>query len=234
LIPTSLQTYRLTEQKMNDRSPRRPSPAQLETLSRLGAATVHEAQGQRGALSAAIKPIDPGRRLAGPALTVDARPGDNLIVHFALTQARPGDVLVVNAHGYVECGLWGDILTLAAQQVGVLGLVVDGAVRDVEAIIALGFPVFARGISIKGPRKSESGSINVPIECGEVEIRPDDVVLGDRDGVVVVPSSKLEEVISAALLREAAELELRREIRTGRSTVELLQLASKLARHGIG
>lgn len=219
---------------MNARLHRGPSEAQIETLKRLGTATVHEAQGQTGALTAAIKPIDPTRRLAGPAFTIDVPPGDNLIVHFGLTRARPGDVLVVNAKGYVECGLWGDILTLAAQQIGVQGLVIDGAVRDSEAIIALGFPAFARGVSIKGPQKNRSGHINIPISCGGTLIKPHDIVLGDRDGVVVIPQSNLNQVIAAALRREAAEIALKEGIRAGQSTVDLLHLSSKLARHGIG
>ncbi len=155
-------------------------------------------------------------------------------MHYALTRARPGDVLVVNAHGHTDSAAWGDILTLAAQQVGVQGLVIDGAVRDTEAILALEFPVFARGVSITGPQKNASGSVNVPIDCGGVEIRPDDVIVGDRDGIVVVPRANLGDVLAAARRRETTERALRRGIRSGRSTVELLQLADKLKEHGIG
>lgn len=217
---------------MNAHSRRQPSEAQIEALKRLGTATVHEAQGQMGALWPAIKPIDPARRLAGPAFTIDAPPGDNLIIHFALTQARPGDVLVVNAQGYVARGVWGDILTLAAQHIGVQGLVIDGAVRDTEAIIASGFPTFVRGVSIKGPQKNQSGRINVPIFCGGMAVNPGDIVVGDRDGVVVVPRSNLDEVITAALRREEAEVALRQGIRAGQSTVDLLHLADRHAHHG--
>jgi 4-hydroxy-4-methyl-2-oxoglutarate aldolase len=222
------------DKQMNACSPRVPSEEQIEILKRLGTATVHEAQGQTGALTPAIKPIDPRRRLAGPALTIDVPPGDNLIIHFALTQAQVGDVLVVNAHGYIHCAVWGDILTVAAQHVGVQGVVIDGAVRDTEAIIDSSFPVFARGVSIQGPQKSQYGRINVPIVCGEMPVKPGDIVVGDRDGVVVIPQSALDQVIIAALKREAAEVALRENIRAGRSTVDLLHLSSELAHHGIG
>jgi 4-hydroxy-4-methyl-2-oxoglutarate aldolase len=215
---------------VNARSPRELLEAQMEMLKRLGTATVHEAQDQTGALTGAIKPIDPTRRLAGPAFTIHVPAGDNLIIHVALTQARRGDVLVINAQGEIERAVWGDILTFAAQQIGVHGLILDGAVRDTEGIIALGFPVFARGISIKGPQKNQSGRINVPITCGGIPIHPRDIILGDRDGVVVIPRSTLDEVIMAALRREAAEAALREGIRAGQSTVDLLHLASELGK----
>jgi 4-hydroxy-4-methyl-2-oxoglutarate aldolase len=218
---------------MNASQRRRPSSAEIDALKRFAAATVYEAQSQTGALTSAIKPIDPTRRVAGRALTIDVLPGDNLMVHFALTQASPGDVLVINGHGDTECALWGDILTLAAKQAGVAGVIIDGAVRDTEAIIALGFPVFARGVSIRGPQKKASGHINVPIVCGGATVHPGDIVLGDRDGIVVVPESNLDQVLATALKREEAEASLRQRISSGQTTVELLNLKTTLARHGL-
>src|ERR1700761_1573230 len=108
---------------------------QLEALKRLGTATIHEAQGQKGALDGRLRPLDPSCRVAGPALTVDCRPSDNLAIHYALTKAKPGDVLVVDAKGFIEAGPWGDILTLAAQKLGIAGLVIYGSVRDANALI---------------------------------------------------------------------------------------------------
>jgi len=203
------------------------------SLLQLGSATLHEAQGQIGALASAIKPLDPARRLAGPALTIDAKPGDNLVIHHALTLARPGDVLVVDAKGYVEAGPWGDILTLAAQQAGVAGLVIDGAVRDADAILELGFPVFSRGLSIRAAQKNQPGQVNGQIVCGGVVINAGDWIMGDRDGVVVVPKADVLEVIAAAKRREDAEVALREGLRAGKSTVELLGLASSLQRVGL-
>lgn len=204
-----------------------------DSLLELGAATLHEAQEQTGALTCAIKPLDPSRRLAGPALTVDAQPGDNLVIHYALTRARPGDVLVVDAKGYTEAGPWGDILTLAAQKRGIAGLVIDGAVRDGDRILSMGFPVFSRGLSIRAARKNQPGRVNVPVICGGVAVSPGDWIMGDRDGVVAIPRDSLPAVIAAAERREAAEVALRKGIEAGQSTVELLDLMTSLRRLGL-
>ncbi|WP_041528091.1 4-carboxy-4-hydroxy-2-oxoadipate aldolase/oxaloacetate decarboxylase [Paracoccus aminophilus] len=203
----------------------------LDSLCQFGSATIHEAQGQTGALNSAIKPIDPVLKLAGRALTVDARPGDNLVIHYALSKAQPGDVLVVDAKAFVDAGPWGDILTLAAQKAGIAGLVIDGAVRDAEAIIEMGFPVFSRGLSIKGTNKYQPGRVNVPVVCGGVLVNPGDIVVGDRDGVVAIPADRLDAVMAASKQRVAAEDDYRDQINAGRSTIELLKLSDILARH---
>jgi len=209
------------------------SSREARDLLELGSATLHEAQGQTGALTSGIKPLDPLLRLAGPALTVDAKPGDNLVIHCALTFARPGDVLVVDAKGYTEAGPWGDILTLSAQRRGIAGLVIDGAIRDGDTILTMGFPVFSRGLSIRAAQKNQPGRINVPIICGGVTVNPGDWVMGDRDGVVAIPAENLAAVICAAKKREAAEIALRRGIEAGKSTVELLGLEVSLRRVGL-
>ncbi|WIX31728.1 4-carboxy-4-hydroxy-2-oxoadipate aldolase/oxaloacetate decarboxylase [Salinicola sp. JS01] len=209
------------------------SQATLETLKTLGSATLHEAQGQRGAMDCGIKPLDPTLRLAGRALTVDCAPGDNLLIHYAISQAKPGDVLVVDAKGFSEGGPWGDILTLAASLAGIRGLIIDGMVRDADAIIDSRFPVFCRGLSIKGTHKHQSGKVNHTIVCGGVSIRPGDLVVGDRDGVVVVEAAELDEVITAAQAREEKEEAFRRELERGASTLDLLDLRGTLARLGL-
>lgn len=200
-------------------------PDQRDRLMRLGSATLHEAMGGRGALDSAIKPLEPTRRLAGPALTVDAAPADNLVLHYALTKAHRGDVLVVDAKGFTEAGVWGDILSLAATAIGLAGLVVDGAVRDAEAIIAMGFPVFSRGLSIKATSKVRTGSVNTPVVVGGVRIAAGDIVVGDRDGLVAIPQAELEATLLAADARVEKEERLRAAINAGgTSTVELLGL----------
>ncbi len=204
-----------------------------KSLLEIGSATLHEAQGQTGELASAIKPLDPTRRVAGRAMTIDAKPGDNLVIHHALSFARPGDVLVVDAKGYAEAGPWGDILTLAAQTIGIAGLIIDGAVRDSDSIIEMGFPVFSRGLSIRAAQKNQPGSVNVPIVCGGVAIHPGDWIMGDRDGVVAISQRNISAVIAAARKREAAEAVLRKGIEAGKSTVELLGLESSLRRVGL-
>ena len=204
----------------------------LERLAALGAATIHEAQGQCGAMASAIKPIDPTRRLVGRALTVDTPPADNLMIHHALTQAQPGDVLVVDAKGFTEGGPWGDILTLAAQKAGVSGLVIDGMVRDGDAIIEMGFPIFCRGLCIKATHKAQAGRVNEPIVCAGVRVEPGDVIVGDRDGVVVVAQARADAVLAASQAREDKEEALRADLNAGRTTVDLLGLDPTLSRLG--
>ncbi|WP_454696379.1 4-carboxy-4-hydroxy-2-oxoadipate aldolase/oxaloacetate decarboxylase [Achromobacter aegrifaciens] len=205
----------------------------LATLRQLGAATVYEAQGAKGALDHGIKPIDPTVRLAGPAFTVDCRPADNLMLHYAVQKARPGDVLVVDAKAFMEAGPWGDVLTLQAMQVGIAGLLINGCVRDANLIIELGFPVFCRGLSIKGTGKFQPGRINVPVSIGDVTIHPGDYIVADRDGVAIVPQSELEQTIARSLAREEKEAGQRKAIEQGVFTTELLGLTDTLRRLGL-
>lgn len=188
------------------------------------AALLHEAMGRRGALSGDIKPVHPECELVGRALTVHSRPGDNLMLHLAISRAQPGDVLVVTVDGFIEAGGWGELATVAAQLRGIKGLVIDGAVRDVAAIRRLGFPVFSRGISIKGTTKRERGELNGPITIGGVQVQPGDIVVGDSDGVVVVPKQEMEQVLAKAHEIKRREQRLIQELREGRLTLDLLGL----------
>lgn len=206
------------------------APTTLDILRDLGSATIYEAQGGKGALDHGLKPIHRKMRVAGPAVTVDVRPGDNLMLHYALLHTRPGDVLVVDAKGFLEAGPWGDVLTEQAVKQGLGGLVIHGAVRDAAAIIEMGFPVFARGLSIKGTTKTQTGSLNVPICIGEVQIRPGDIVVGDVDGLVVVAADEVEQVIASSRAREEKEEGFRQQIRSGANTVDLLGLGDSLRR----
>lgn len=205
----------------------------LQQLNALGTATIHEAQGQIGAMDHEMKPIDPTCRMIGRALTVDTRPDDNLMIHYALTKARPGDVLVVDAKGFLEAGPWGDLLTLAAMKRGIVGLVIDGAVRDANTILELGFPVFCKGLSIKGTNKEQAGKVNVPVICAGVNVRPGDIIVGDRDGVVVIKSEDAQSALDSANAREAKEDGIRTKIESGISTVEILGLGPKLKALGL-
>ncbi|XDF34414.1 4-carboxy-4-hydroxy-2-oxoadipate aldolase/oxaloacetate decarboxylase [Paracidovorax avenae] len=209
------------------------TPEKLQALRDLGTATIYEAQGAKGAFDHGMKPIDPSLRIAGPALTVDARPADNLILHYAVQKARPGDVLVVDAKGFMEAGPWGDVLTLQAMKKGIVALVISGCVRDADLIIDLKFPVFCRGLSIKGTGKTQPGKVNVPITIGDVVIRPGDIVVGDRDGLVLVLQEEVDMAIEKSNAREAKEAGQREAIEQGVSTVELLGLGDTLKRLGL-
>ena len=199
--------------------------AVLARLAELGAATVYEANGQKGAFDAGIKPLDASSRIAGRAVTLDLAPADNWYIHIALLECQPGDVLVVDAKGFLEAGPWGDVLTALAQERGVAGLVIDGAVRDSQDIIASGFPVFARGLSIKGTTKVVPGKVNVPVRVGGVIVEPGDVVIGDGDGLVAVPAAEVSDALAKSQARAAKEERFVHEIRTsGATTLGLLGL----------
>ncbi|MFE4542288.1 RraA family protein [Arthrobacter sp. NPDC056727] len=207
--------------------------ADLQRLLKLGTATVYEAQGQRGSVASEIRPLDPAMKLVGTALTVSTTPGDNLMFHQAVLMACPGDVLIVDAKGFTDAGPWGDVLTLAAQQAGIAGLVIDGSVRDSEAIIDAGFPVFSRGISIRGTTKVDPGQIGGTINLAGTLVDRGDIIIGDRDGLVVVKAADVLDSLRKAEEREAKEEEFRRRILDeGASTAELLGLLPILQRYG--
>lgn len=195
--------------------------ALLAQVGQIATATLHEAMGKAGALPPAIKPLNPKMKLWGTAVPVHTMPGDNLMLHRAVAQATAGDVLVVDVSGHHEAGYWGEIMTVAAQTRQLAGLVIDGCVRDADPIEALDFPVFCRGLCIQGTTKFGRGTLNQPIVIGNVTIEPGDVVVGDRDGVVVVPSRRLQQVIEASRSREAKETDTMAALRQGKTTLEI-------------
>ncbi|GKW36378.1 MULTISPECIES: RraA family protein [Pectobacterium] len=197
-----------------------------EKLKRLGTATLYEAQGATGSLDSSITPLARGMKLVGPAMTLQMRPGDNLMIHYALLHAKKGDVLVINCDGFTGAGIWGDVLTAQAQRIGLAGLVVNGAVRDSDAIIESNFPVFAKGLSIRGTEKKQPGKMNEPLLIGDCMIHPGDIIVGDSDGLVVIESARLEEVIHLSEVREEKENVYKEKISHGSSTAELMELSS--------
>lgn len=200
--------------------PRLPAEL-LATAAQLPTATLHEAGQKIGALPSAIKPVAPHFKCAGNALTVHSPPGDNLWLHRALDIAQPGDVMVVFASGAHEHGYWGEIMTTMAQVRGLAGLVIDGCVRDGVLLASIGFPVFARGLCIQGTGKDFGaiGWINHPVTMGHVVVHPGDLVVGDTDGVVVVPHARAADVVAASLRREADEAAILKRLQAGESTM---------------
>jgi RraA family protein len=171
--------------------------------------------GRRGALSSRIAPLAPTMRLAGPALTVEVRPGDNLMIHAAMALAKPGDVLVIDGKGDDTSALMGEIMVSQCMAIGIAGIVVYGAVRDTEAIRALGFPMYATGANPNGPTKQVPGRINWPVSVGGVTVQPGDLVVADGDGVVVVEPAKVPAVLEAAKKKLADETARIEGIRSG-------------------
>ncbi|MEI7407795.1 RraA family protein [Pectobacterium aroidearum] len=196
----------------------------IEKLKRLGTATIYEAQGATGSLDSSIKPLARGMKFVGSAMTLQMRPGDNLMIHYALLHAKKGDVLVINCDGFTGAGIWGDVLTAQAQNIGLAGLVVNGAVRDSDAIIESNFPVFAKGLSIRGTEKKQPGKMNESILIGDCMIHPGDIIVGDSDGLVVIERARLEDVIHLSEMREQKESVYKEKISQGSSTAELMDL----------
>jgi 4-hydroxy-4-methyl-2-oxoglutarate aldolase len=194
-----------------------------------GTATIHEAAGRIGALRSEIQAVAPSMRIAGPAFTVRTPPGDNLWIHRAVYSAKPGDVLVVaTGDAHALWGYWGEILSIAAIERGLGGLVLEGGSRDHDQLEALGFPVFSLGACIRGTIKDlhlTGPWLNGGVEIGEVFVAPGDLVVGDADGVAVVPHSQVSDVIVAARQRVAKEQSMMDQLRAGRTTLELLGLS---------
>lgn len=187
-------------------------------------ATLYEAAGRQGMVDPAIRPAWHGARVCGRALTVECPPCDNLMLHIAVAHARPGVVIVATVGGHLLAGAWGEILTEAARARGVAGLVIDGAVRDIDAIEALGFPVFSRGLAIGACTKERAGTLDAPILLGGITVRSGDLVFGNTDGLVIIEQERIEEVYAAALGRRKRESEIIARLRQGRTTLELLGL----------
>ncbi len=191
-------------------------------LLALGAATLGESGATR--MRSRIAAAWPGARLCGPALPVACTPGDNLAVHVAVAHAPEGAVLCVSVGDERELGYWGEVLTTGAQARGIAGLVIDGCVRDVDALEGLAFPVFATGVALTGATKQRPGTVGAPVAVGDLTVHRGDVVVGDRDGVVVLARDDVERITAAAEARAAKEAEMFVALRGGETTVGLLGL----------
>lgn len=210
----------------------RATADEVAALAAFPTPTLHEAMGRKGAMPTAIKPIYQGMTVSGTALTVRSKPGDNLAIHAAVVQAKPGDVLIVDHDGFLECGPFGDVLATACQERGIAGLVIDGCSRDGRSLKEMGFPVFSRGLNMKSPGKSDPGEIGVPITCAGVPVSPGDVVIGDDDGVVIVPRDMITQTLAAAREREDKEDAMKAQLKKGATTLDLLGLHQFLSKAG--
>ena len=191
--------FRVLERK------RRADIQQVEKFRRLPVANVSDSMSRMTAGGPRLRPVHLQGKLAGPALTVKTRPGDNLMVHKALDMAEVGDVIVVDAGGDLTTAIIGDLMMNHAIKRGIAGFVINGAVRDADEIRSSGLLVYAAGVTHRGPYKDGPGEINVPIAIDGMVIQPGDLILGDGDGVLCVPFDVLEQVLTAAEAKEAAE-----------------------------
>lgn len=211
----------------------RPSKTDIEALARFSPATIHEAQGRRGALSSRLKPVDYRMKLCGPAFTVKSSPRDNIMLQLAINYARPGDIIVVSAGEYEEAGSFGDVLANACLAKGIGGLVTDTGVRDTLQLRELGLPVFSLSTCIKGTVKETLGTTNDSIIVGGEIIHPGDVIVGDADGLVVVRRDEVADVAKLSQAREDAEAGYIAAYKAGKSVVEVSNLEAVLKAKGL-
>lgn len=183
----------------------RPPQDLIEKFKPIAVATVYEASGRKGFVNPKIKPIFKGMKLCGPAFTVQTVPGDNLMLHKALEKAQEGDIIVATVGDEYEYGYWGDLMATQAKVKKLGGLAIDGCVRDSEEIIEMGFPIFSRGLAIRGTVKASLGLINYPINFGGTVINPGDLILGDDDGIVMVRYEDCKEVLAKSKERVQKE-----------------------------
>lgn len=211
----------------------RPAADAVSRLAQFTSATIHEAQGRRGALSSKIKPIDRNMSFCGPAVTVRCAPRDNLMLQVAIHYAEPGDVVLVSAGEFEEAGTFGDVLGNAMKAKGLAAMVTDSGVRDTQELIELGLPVFSGSVSIKGTVKETIGPINHPLVFGDEIIYPGDILRGDADGVVVVRKDEVEDVIRLSQERDDTERDLIQRYHDGGTTLELCNLTDVLKAKGL-
>ena len=195
----------------------RVAPDIVQKAGTFAASILADVAGRRGTLDGRITPVSPSARMAGPAFTIEVRPGDNLMIHAAMAMARPGDILVVDGKADRTCALMGSIMINACKKLGIAGVVLDAAHRDTEELRALGFPIYSVGSNPNGPTKFIPGRINWPISCGGVAVNPGDLIVGDADGVVVVEREKAASLLDLAAQKVTEERTRIADIVAGRN-----------------
>jgi len=212
--------------------PRTPAE-KVDLLRTFGVATVHEALGRAGLMKPIMRPITPGQRAAGNAITVLVHPGDNTMIHVAIEFCRPGDMVVVAVSADCTDGMVGDLLASSMQAHGVTGLVLDAGCRDVRDIVEMGFPIWSRAVSAKGTIKATLGQVNTPVVCAGAMVQPGDVVIADDDGVVVVPIAEVDRAIEGSEARLVKEAAKRARLQAGELGIDIDKMRPWLDQLGL-
>jgi 4-hydroxy-4-methyl-2-oxoglutarate aldolase len=211
----------------------RPVADLVGRLEEFGVSTIHEAQGRKGLLAPYMRPIYPGARTAGSAVTVSLPPGDNLMIHVAVEVCKPDDILIVVPTSYCTDGYFGELLATSLIARGVKGLVIEAGCRDVRSLSEIKFPVWSRAISSQGTVKASIGSVNIPVVCAGARICPGDVIVGDDDGVVVIQRDQAADVAQASAQRVAQENVTRERLLKGESGLDIYGWRQKLTALGL-
>ena len=212
----------------------RRAPAEaVQALSSFGVATIHEAMERTGLFAPYMRPIYPGARVCGTAITALGHPGDNWMLHVAAEMLRPGDVVVFALSAPDDHGFFGELLATSFRARGGLGLVIDGGVRDISELAAMKFPVWSKAVHAKGTIKARVGSVNTPVICAGALVHPGDVIVGDDDGVVVIPAAQAAEVAAAAQAREDKEAATRARLKAGELGLDIYAMRDKLETAGL-